>query len=75
MTEIHIYACIKGYHAYKYKPMDEEKLDVRHEPDNAHDRKAVGVYSGQRLIGHVPATPVPLQQCILNLLEKYVITW
>ena len=52
-----------------------EKLNVQHELDNVHDCKAVGVYSGQRLIGHVPASSVPLQQCIYNLWEKYVITW
>jgi hypothetical protein len=68
---IEIAACIKGYHAYRYQPDDMETLAVNKECNNTFDRFAVGVYSKEHLIGHVPVTPTPLNKSIWHLLDKY----
>ena len=75
MSEISINACVKGYHAYKVKPDEGVVLDVKPDLTNRIDKKAVGVFWNNKLIGHVPAKPVPLKSCFNDLLERYIITW
>ena len=75
MSEFHIHACIKGYHSYKIKPEMADSLEVKRDSSNKVDKKAVGVYFNKKMIGHVPATPVPLHTCIEELMEKYIVTW
>ena len=72
---ISICACIKGYHAYKIRPVVGEECSVREETNNSIDPQAIGIYRGNLLMGHVPAKPVPLHVCLRKLMEKYNITW
>ena len=72
-----IFACIKGYHAYKLKPGIGDTLKVKHDSNNKFDRNALGVYKNHQLHGHVPALPVPLNMCLKNIMEEYAtaVTW
>ena len=73
-SEISIFACVKGYHAYKIKPQLHEILEVKLDFANKYDSNAIGVYYQNLIAGHVPARPIPLHICIGQLLEKYNIT-
>ena len=76
VSEILIFACIKGYHAYKIRPTVGDILDVRRNEKNQYDKNAIGIYDTRgHLVGHVPAKPVPLNMCIKEFLEKYSIKW
>ena len=74
-SDILVYACIKGYHAYKIKPDVHEELVIKLDHFNKFDKNAVGVYQQNKIVGHVPATPTPLHLCIKGLLDKYHVTW
>jgi hypothetical protein len=60
MSEIWIFAWIKGYHSYKITPNDSSPLVVQPEKKNKFHANALGALSNDELIGHVPARPVPL---------------
>jgi hypothetical protein len=75
MSEISIFACIKGCHSYKITPKDSSALVVQPEKKNKFDANALSVLSNNELIGHVPARPVPLQICLGKLLQRYTISW
>ena len=53
---IHVKSVAKGYHVYKdeWNPSigDVFKLDI--EETNRHDRYAVAVIVGEKIVGHVP---------------------
>ena len=75
MAEISVFACIKGYHAFKIKPCVGEECKLLRDHNNKFDKFAIGVYSNDLLIGHVPARPVPLSKCFWDMIESYSIMW
>lgn len=79
MTKVQIHSIIKGYHAYKRKPANGSMCNVIVEPDNNYDCMAVAVISSDgKMIGHVPASPIPLHMVfheILDLSKSININW
>ena len=71
-SEFSIFACIKGYHAYKVKPNIGQMLQVKHDKHNTYDSKALGVYDSQQLLGHIPSSPIPLNVCLKAIMDKYL---
>ena len=47
---------IRGYHVYKeiWKPVTEEILPTKREPDNKHDSDAIAIMKSEDVVGHVP---------------------
>ena len=47
---------VRGYHVYQniWRPVDEECIVCRREPENAEDKNAVAVVKDGFVVGHVP---------------------
>jgi len=71
MNNYRIFGVIKGYHAYKVKPIVGASFKCLAEPDNPYDDKAVAVKDGSTVIGHVPARPIRLNHCLLDIVDRW----
>ena len=54
--ELRVEGVIRGHHVYKriWTPRLGEQLTLAPESDNDHDRRAVAVFKGSTVVGHVP---------------------
>merc|ERR1712178_464663 len=69
MVSYYVRGEIRGYHAYRVKPLVGETLVVERDLLNKYDKLAIKVLRGGVIVGHLAAKPVPLNKACSRLLS------